>query len=215
MTEQKQIFALLPKVADCIGAVGKGRENKDQKYRFRGIDDFLNAAHGALVKNGVTIIPRVVSRELRPGQTKSGTPNLWVGLMVEFHFYAPDGSSVSATVASEGLDMSDKATNKAMSAALKYALIQVFSIPTEDMDEADATSPEQPVPINEKDFAKAQAWGDENYALIESYSFEREWETALRDRNLKALQGIAAKINRMQKERAQTRVEVQDEDIPQ
>lgn len=208
------IFALLPKVAGDIGAVGKGRENKDQKYRFRGIDDFLNAAHGALVKHGVTIIPRVISRELRPGQTKSGTANLWVGLTVEFHFYAPDGSSVSATVASEGLDMSDKATNKAMSAALKYALIQVFSIPTEDMDEADNTSPEQSVPVNSADFDKAQAWGDENCAIIESYSFEHEWERALRARNLKALQGIAAKITRMQKERAQTRVEVQDEYIP-
>lgn len=147
MTNAKTlIFELLPKVAGDIGAVGKNGVNRDQKYKFRGIDDFLNAAHVALTKHGVTIIPRVVQRDVVRGQTKSGTPNIWIGLTAEFAFYATDGSSVSAIITSEGLDTSDKATNKALSAALKYALIQVFSIPTVDIDEADNDSPELSVP---------------------------------------------------------------------
>ena len=59
--------------------------------------------------------------------------------------------------------------NKALSAALKYALIQTFSIPTEDMAEADLDSPEigveakkswdKPSPVLEqpKTAAKAEA----------------------------------------------------------
>ena len=40
----------------------------------------------------------------------------------------------------EAMDSADKATNKAMSAAYKYAAIQAFCIPTEGDNDADATT---------------------------------------------------------------------------
>jgi len=40
------------------------------------------------------------------------------------------------------MDSGDKATNKAMSAAYKYALMQTFAIPTEGDNDADATTHE-------------------------------------------------------------------------
>ena len=40
------------------------------------------------------------------------------------------------------MDRSDKATNKAMSAAYKYAALQAFAIPTEGDNDADASTPE-------------------------------------------------------------------------
>jgi hypothetical protein len=62
---------------------------------------------------------------------------------MEYDFFAEDGSKVTVgPIPAEGLDSGDKATNKALSAALKYALIQTFSVPTEDMAEADLDSPE-------------------------------------------------------------------------
>ena len=62
---------------------------------------------------------------------------------MEYDFFAEDGSKVTVgPIPAEGLDSGDKATNKALSAALKYALIQTFSVPTEDMAEADLESPE-------------------------------------------------------------------------
>ncbi len=51
---------------------------------------------------------------------------------VQFTFYAPDGSSVEVVTVGEAMDAGDKSSNKAMSAALKYALLQVFCIPTEE-----------------------------------------------------------------------------------
>ena len=60
-----------------------------------------------------------------------------VRLVMEYTFFAEDGSTVSCQMPSEGVDTSDKATNKALSAALKYCLIQTFCVPTEDMAEAD------------------------------------------------------------------------------
>jgi hypothetical protein len=40
------------------------------------------------------------------------------------------------------LDNSDKASNKAMSGAMKYALIELFCVPTQDVEDSDRTSPE-------------------------------------------------------------------------
>ena len=62
---------------------------------------------------------------------------------MEYDFVTEDGSKITiGAIPSEGLDSGDKATNKALSAALKYALIQTFSVATKDMEDADKTSPE-------------------------------------------------------------------------
>jgi hypothetical protein len=53
-------------------------------------------------------------------------------LKIRYDFFARDGSSVSATVMGEGMDSGDKASNKAMAVAHKYALLQILSIPTEE-----------------------------------------------------------------------------------
>ncbi len=194
MDKQKTIHELLPMVARDIGVVGKNRINADQKFKFRGIDDLLNAAHGALVDHGVTIVPRVTSRDVVRGQTKSGSPNIWVGLTIDYTFYAQDGSNVTATVMSEGLDMSDKATNKALSAGLKYALIQVFSVPTEDMDDSDATTPELPHKYDQREhldpLLEAQRWGIENLDKLQLYNLLAEWQECTDNRDLQGLRAL-------------------------
>ena len=42
----------------------------------------------------------------------------------------------------EGMDSGDKATNKAMAIAFKYACFQVFCIPTEEMKDPDEETPD-------------------------------------------------------------------------
>ena len=63
---------------------------------------------------------------------------LYTRLTIRFDFIAIDGSSISATVIGEAMDSGDKATNKAMSIAFKYACFQVFCIPTEEMQDPDS-----------------------------------------------------------------------------
>jgi hypothetical protein len=53
---------------------------------------------------------------------------------------AVDGSRHTVHVIGEAMDSGDKATNKAMSAAYKYMAMQVFCIPTEGDNDADATT---------------------------------------------------------------------------
>ena len=141
------IFKKMTQVMADVGFVGKNQKNSAQGFKFRGIDDMINALYPALVKNGVFMSPRTTSysqelREVTRSNGKNGVDK-HVALMVEYDFYAEDGSKVTiGPIAAEGLDSGDKATNKALSAALKYALIQTFSIPTEDMAEADLDTPE-------------------------------------------------------------------------
>jgi hypothetical protein len=61
--------------------------------------------------------------------------------LVEFAFVSvSDGSTHIVKTYGEAMDSADKATNKAMSAAYKYACLQTFCIPTEGDNDADATT---------------------------------------------------------------------------
>jgi len=129
-----------------IKAITKDQKNTAQGFKFRGIDQFVNALYPALTKHGVFMVPSCdkEEHELKEVTRSSGKPGIdkHVTLMMSYTFIAEDGSWVKAgPIPAEGLDSGDKATNKALSAALKYALIQTFSVPTEDMAEADLDTP--------------------------------------------------------------------------
>lgn len=141
------IFKKMSEVMKDIGSIGKNKTNTVQGFKFRGIDDFVNSLYPALTKHGVFMIPRCVKEghELKEVSRKNGSTGVdkHVTIMMEYDFVAEDGSKITVgPIPAEGFDSGDKATNKALSAGLKYALIQTFSIPTEDMAEADLDSPE-------------------------------------------------------------------------
>jgi hypothetical protein len=125
-----------------IEAIGKDKRNQQQGYNFRGIDDVYNELHGHLAKHGVYTVPRTLDmrREERP--SKSGGVMAVVILTIAYRFYADDGSFVEAVMIGEGMDSGDKASNKAQAVAHKYALIQVFAIPTEDAKDPENDSPQ-------------------------------------------------------------------------
>jgi hypothetical protein len=137
------IYKKMNLVMSDIGAIGKNQKNAQQGFKFRGIDDMLNALYPALTKHGVFMTPRCVKEEheIKEVIRSSGKPGIdkYVNLLMEYDFYAEDGSKVTVgPIPAEGIDSGDKATNKALSAALKYALIQTFTIPTEDMTDGDS-----------------------------------------------------------------------------
>jgi len=143
---QPIIYKKMTQVMAEIGFIGKNQKNAAQGFKFRGIDDFVNALYPALTKHGVFMAPRCVNatQEIKEVERSSGKKGVdkHISLLMEYDFFAEDGSKVTiGPIPAEGLDSGDKATNKALSAALKYALIQTFSIPTEDMAEADAETP--------------------------------------------------------------------------
>lgn len=123
--------------------ISKDRSNQQQNYKFRGIDDVYNALSGCLSEARLCILPRVLRREVTERASQRGGTLFYVVLDVEFDFVsAEDGSKHTVAVIGEAMDSGDKATNKAMSAAYKYACLQTFCIPTEGDNDADATTHE-------------------------------------------------------------------------
>lgn len=144
------------KIADCmrqIGAIGKTRKNMQQGFMYRGIDAVMNALNPVLTANRMFCVPEVLEQHREERQTRNGGTLIYSILKMRYTLYAEDGSSVSADVIGEGMDSADKSSNKAMSVAYKYAMFQIFSIPTEEMVDPDAETPPESV----KKPAQAQA----------------------------------------------------------
>ncbi|HVL59804.1 MAG TPA: ERF family protein, partial [Microbacterium sp.] len=139
------VYEAINKVTAVMATEGiaKGRKNDQQGYRFRGIDDVYNAIARPLADAKLCILPRVVERTVTERPTKSGGVSTYVVLEVEFDLVsAVDGSKHTIRTMGEAMDTADKATNKAMSAAMKYACMLAFQIPTEGDNDADAHHPE-------------------------------------------------------------------------
>jgi len=133
----EKIIAIL---ADA-DAISKDRRNQQQGFNFRGIDDVYNALHPLLAKHGVFSTTEVIAERSEERQTAKGGTLIYRILTVRFTFYAADGSHVESVIIGEGMDSGDKASNKAMAVAHKYALLQLLAIPTEDEKDPDAVSP--------------------------------------------------------------------------
>lgn len=126
---------------ELLAGISKGKKNQQQGFMFRGIDDVYNALAPALVKHGLVILPRIIERTVTERATQKGGVLFYVVVKAEFDFVAvEDGSKHTVVTFGEAMDSGDKATNKAMSIAYKYAAFQAFCIPTEETAiDADAT----------------------------------------------------------------------------
>lgn len=121
--------------------ISKDRRNDSQGYAFRGIDDVYNALAPALSEHGLCILPQVKGRSVTEKVNSRGNTLFYVCVDVDFAFVSiKDGSHHTVSVTGEAMDSGDKATNKAMSAAYKYACLQAFCIPTEGDNDADSST---------------------------------------------------------------------------
>jgi|GEM_PF-541740 len=144
-----QAIALVQAALAKVG-IGKDKKNEQQNYKFRGIDDVYNALAPLLAENGLCVMPRVLSRHVNERVTMKSDGNggkresvlFYVVIDVEYDFVlaAEPTSRHTIRVCGEAMDSGDKATNKAMSAAYKYACLQTFCIPTEGDNDADGTT---------------------------------------------------------------------------
>lgn len=142
-----KIYEAIPKIMAEIGAIGKNQRNIQQNFMFRGIDAVMNGINPALIKHGVFIVPEVLEQTREERTTVKGSKLIYSICKIKFSFCAEDGSHVDAITIGEGMDSGDKATNKAMAIAFKYACFQIFCIPTEEMKDPDAECHEI---VNEK-----------------------------------------------------------------
>jgi hypothetical protein len=135
------VYQAISAVQKDLSAQGISKDRKNTQgsgYAFRGIDDVYNALAPALARHGLCILPRVLNRESVESQSKASGALFYITVEVEFDLVAEDGSKHTIKTYGEAMDSGDKATNKAMSAAYKYACMQSFCIATEGDNDADS-----------------------------------------------------------------------------
>ena len=163
-----QIYADLAKVMRSVDHVGKGDFNSHQKFSFRGIDGVLNAVGPALREHNVVVYPRLHDVAYEEVKTSGGKASTACRVVVDYIFASVDGSTVETRVAAESWDTGDKAMPKAMSVAMRTALIQALALPTDEPDPDSFTyTREAADEKNERVAAKIEAAGtvDELRAL--------------------------------------------------
>ncbi|AGK80431.1 LigA protein [Streptomyces microflavus DSM 40593] len=134
-----RVFQVIHSVMKDVMPIGKNQENKQQNYSFRGVDDAMSAMAGPMRAHGCFIAPEVVEHHQRPRGDKGTHTNI----RMLYRIFGPAGDCIAVTLPGEAMDQADKSTNKAMSAALKYMLFQVFMIPVDSrsVDDSDRDSP--------------------------------------------------------------------------
>ncbi len=141
--EKKLIYNKISTIMNEMGSIGREKYNEIQRFYFRGIDQFVNTLHPELSKNRVFLNPitkhiNYTNRDVVRKDGKTGI-DTHCTVLVEYQFICSEDNSsmVVGPFPGEGIDSSDKATYKAMTGALKNMLIEVFMVPTEDMNDPD------------------------------------------------------------------------------
>lgn len=137
---ETNVIAALARVMDEMPGIGKDQRASAQQggYAYRGIEQITRELQPLLARHGVVFSPHRV--EWRPVRDLIVNNKPWTdeGVLVTYRVYGPGGIEdfIEVTVPGLGRDNSDKGTNKALTQAFKYALIQTLCIsdPREDND---------------------------------------------------------------------------------
>lgn len=181
--EDMMIYKAINNVMSELGAIGKTSKNQQQGFMYRSVEAVMNALNPALIKNKVFIVPEVLEQERSERQTAKGGTLFYSIIKVRFKFFAEDGSCIEAVTIGEGMDSGDKATNKAMSIAFKYACFQVFCIPTEEMVDPDsevhnvapakAPDPAEPKKASSKQIEAIKSCVQDIEGMLKFYKIEK------------------------------------------
>jgi len=145
-TKPKSVLEALHNVQKSLATSGLAKEgaNTFDGYNFSGIDQVYNNLGPLLAEHKLLILPQVLERSEQVYQNAKGTQMVRTVIRVRFVCKSVDceGEEHIETFG-EAADRSDKSTNKAMSAAMKYAMINAFCIPIVpgSVDDADTETP--------------------------------------------------------------------------
>lgn len=198
--EHPNVIVALAYARADIGTIGKGRQVTagPARYAYRGIEDILNAANPVLARHGITVCPVVDEWQRDP--IDKGSTSSWhrTSAVVHFDVYGPGGidDRIRGSVISDADDNGDKGAGKLHSYALKTFLIELLTIPTEDVleDNEATTAPATTAPakrktkrkpVSEDDLAKvvdaARQLDDDGREALKVWLHEREFTLASTD----------------------------------
>jgi hypothetical protein len=130
-----------------LGYVQKRGHNERHNYNYVTAADLAGSVGDILAELGVVVIPQLQSISTEPPRSSS---ERIARIVMNYRFIdARSGEELTVRVAGEGADAGDKAPYKAMTGALKYALLQSFLLATGD-DPEDERADSRAVPGSER-----------------------------------------------------------------
>jgi hypothetical protein len=147
--------AVVPK-----NGVMKGAGN----YKFTKESDVIEALRPAMLRHGLVAAPmscRIVGQETyRTSGQRETVMNLVRAEVTWVIVHAPSGTSMPVAGAGEGADQGDKAVNKAMTAAKKYALLHAFLLTTDDDPDDESSEGQRRERDRDRDRGRDRDYGD-------------------------------------------------------
>jgi hypothetical protein len=128
-----EIINILNEISKKAGALAP-EKNGGVPFAFRGVDQVVSHLAPLLKEKGVVVVPEVLDRVTSTREIGNNKAITQTDLLTKFTFYAPDGSSVSATTAGLAQDYADRSAAQSQSVAFRVALLQVFKLPTTDKE---------------------------------------------------------------------------------
>ena len=127
----KNIYQRINEVMAEVEAVQKENKKVNGQYTFVSHDAVSKALHNPMVKAGIVMIPTI--KELKQDGNRTE-------VTMEISFVNMDNPQEKVTVQYNGygIDAQDKGIGKAISYAVKYALLKVFCLETGDDVEKDS-----------------------------------------------------------------------------
>jgi len=132
------VIVALSRVMAELPNIGRDMESP-QGYNYRGIEQITRHAQPLFAKHGIVLAPHHVEWQAVTELTINGRPWTDEKLLVTYRCYGPGGSDdfIVIEVPGIGRDNADKGSNKAMTQAYKYALIQALCV-ADGKDDADS-----------------------------------------------------------------------------
>ena len=142
MFAQLSLRQKLAVVRRRIAYVQKRGHNERKNYNYVTAADIAGAVGDILAELGVVVVPRLESISHEPSRMGRSEVEHIARVVMAYTFMDVDtAEEITVKVAGEGLDAGDKAPYKAMTGALKYALLQSFLLATGDDPEEERTNP--------------------------------------------------------------------------
>lgn len=136
------LYQKLAEVRRRMGYIQKRGHNERSNYSYVTAADIAGAVGDLLSQLGVVVVPSLDSISYEPVRTSNGQVERVAHVVMTYTFTDVDtAEAVTVKVPGEGLDAGDKAPYKAMTGALKYALLQSFLLATGDDPEEERITP--------------------------------------------------------------------------
>jgi hypothetical protein len=147
-----------------VHAVPETGQNKFQNYKYASDTDLLKALQPAMARAGLCLLPMVVASTVSKHSATAKEGEQWrTDMTTTYRLLHVSGEYIDIQTVGCGVDGADKGAYKAATGCLKYALRQLFLVPTgDDAEQAPPQRkerrPDPPPADHDAEFAADSKW---------------------------------------------------------